>query len=97
MRNIKDIQKRLLVFMAFLIGLIFIVCARYAWVQLILGDSLAQRIKMQSGEQLLLQSPRGTILDRNGRELAVSMMTQSLLLIRIMCRMPTSSLVIWHR
>ena len=78
MRNIKDIQKRLLVFMAFLIGLIFIVCARYAWVQLILGDSLAQRIKMQSGEQLLLQSPRGTILDRNGRELAVSMMTQSL-------------------
>ena len=78
MRNIKDIQKRLLVFMAFLIGLIFIVCARYAWVQLILGDSLTQRIKMQSGEQLLLQSPRGTILDRNGRELAVSMMTQSL-------------------
>ncbi|MBP7250329.1 MAG: peptidoglycan glycosyltransferase, partial [Selenomonas sp.] len=55
-----------------------IVVLRYAWLQLVEGDKLAARMRAQVGQEFRTQSPRGPILDRNGRELAVSIMTKSL-------------------
>ena len=55
-----------------------IVTLRYAWIQLVQGDEMAARMRQQVGEDYSLQSPRGAIIDRNGRELAVSTMTKSL-------------------
>ena len=60
-----------------LFGLV-IVIFRYAWLQLVQGSELAERMRYQVGQDYLVQSPRGAIIDRNGRELAVSTMTKSL-------------------
>ncbi len=51
---------------------------RYGWLQLVQGSELAERMRYQVGQDYLVQSPRGAIIDRNGRELAVSTMTKSL-------------------
>lgn len=51
---------------------------RYGWLQLVVGDDLAARVRHESGEAEVVQSPRGAILDRNGKELAVSLMMKSL-------------------
>ena len=55
-----------------------VVLFRYAWLQLVQGSELAARMRAQVGESYLVQSTRGAILDRSGRELAVSTMTKSL-------------------
>ena len=60
-----------------LFGLIVVIC-RYAWLQLVQGSELAERMRYQVGQDYMVQSPRGAIIDRNGRELAVSTMTKSL-------------------
>ena len=55
----------------------FIFCvlvARYAWIQLVRGEELAAQVRYETGEEKRMQSPRGAILDRNGREMAVSLM-----------------------
>ena len=46
--------------------------------QIVQGDALSQRMRDQSGYEFRIQSLRGAILDRNGKELAVSSMTKSL-------------------
>ena len=59
--------------------LAFFVCACYlAWLQLVQGEVLAAR--EEENKQMLrqLQSPRGSICDRNGQELAVSLISLSL-------------------
>jgi stage V sporulation protein D (sporulation-specific penicillin-binding protein) len=73
-----NVQKRIAIFIGLILCFLIILCGRYAWLQLVQGEQLAERVKAQSGEQKVLQSPRGTIYDRNGRELAVSMLTKSL-------------------
>ena len=60
-----------------LFGILIVIC-RYAWLQLVQGSELAERMRYQVGQDYLVQSPRGAIIDRNGRELAVSTMTKSL-------------------
>ena len=55
-----------------------IIVFRYAWIQLVEGKRLAEWVRIQTGDNQVMQSPRGMIVDRNGRELAVSIMTQSL-------------------
>ena len=57
---------------------ILVITFRYGWLQLVQGSELAERMRYQVGQDYLVQSPRGAILDRNGRELAVSTMTKSL-------------------
>lgn len=60
-----------------LLGFI-VTLGRYGWIQLVQGDEMEARVRMQAEEAWMLQSPRGAILDRNGREMAVSTMTKSL-------------------
>ena len=61
-----------------LVGFIGIVTLRYGYVQLVQGSALAERMRQQVGLDYQVQSPRGAIIDRNGRALAVSAMTKSL-------------------
>ena len=52
----------------------FVLILRYAWIQLVRGEELAAQVRYETGEEKRMQSPRGAILDRNGREMAVSLM-----------------------
>ncbi len=61
-----------------LLAVLVLVVFRYAWLQLVQGSELAARMRAQVGENYLAQSTRGAILDRSGREMAVSTMTKSL-------------------
>ena len=72
------LQKHILA-MVYVIGALFgVMVIRYAWLQLVEGDALSERMRNQVGYDFAIQSPRGTITDRNGREMAVSLMTKSL-------------------
>jgi stage V sporulation protein D (sporulation-specific penicillin-binding protein) len=59
---------------------VIIVClvTRIAWVQFVNGSKLAEKARTQLQDDKVLQSPRGTIYDRNGREMAISSLTKSL-------------------
>mgnify|MGYP002854562980 CR=1 FL=1 len=63
---------------AVMLAAILIIIFRYGWLQLVQGTELSERMRFQVGQDYLVQSPRGAILDRNGRELAASTMTKSL-------------------
>lgn len=73
-----NVQRRIALFIGFMLFVILVLCLRIAWMQIIEGDELSSRAKHQVGENRVLQSPRGTIYDRQGREMAISMMTKSL-------------------
>ncbi|MDU2064859.1 MAG: penicillin-binding transpeptidase domain-containing protein [Sporomusaceae bacterium] len=62
------------VFLVVIAGLI----GRIAWIQFVDGKQYSEKMKNQLQENLKLQSPRGTIFDRNGKELAVSSLNKSL-------------------
>jgi stage V sporulation protein D (sporulation-specific penicillin-binding protein) len=74
----RKVQGNIAMFLLFLWGCFGLLALRYAWIQLVEGNKLAERVKFQSDEQQTMQSMRGTIYDRNDRELAVSVLTQSL-------------------
>lgn len=76
--NRKQVQERINYILLGLMAGILIVMFRYAWLQLVQGNELSERMRYQVGQDYLIQSPRGAIIDRNGRELAVSTMTKSL-------------------
>ena len=65
-------------FCVLLLGLLFIVAARLAWVQLVEGKAWSDKAREQLQESRVLQTPRGTIYDRGGKELAISHMAKSL-------------------
>ncbi len=74
----SNVQRRIAVFISFMLMFIIVLSGRLAWMQLVQGDEFQKRVDHQVGESKILQSPRGTIYDRQGRELAVSIMTKSL-------------------
>lgn len=79
MKNMRaTIQSRIGKVTLLMFLVLVVLTFRYAYLQLIQGDALAQRMRDQSGYDFRIQSLRGAILDRNGKELAVSSMTKSL-------------------
>ncbi|EAX48506.1 Peptidoglycan glycosyltransferase [Thermosinus carboxydivorans Nor1] len=65
----------------FIFGVIVALVAlggRIAWIQFVQGDQLAEKVRYQLQDSLVLQSPRGAIFDRSGRPLAISSMAKSL-------------------
>ena len=79
MKNIRStVQGRIGYVALVMIGVLVILVFRYAYLQIVQGDALAQRMRDQSGYEFRIQSLRGAILDRGGKELAVSSMTKSL-------------------
>lgn len=51
---------------------------RLIWIQVVNGEEYAERVGMQSEADRKIQSPRGMILDRDGKVLAISEMAKSL-------------------
>ena len=72
------IERRIALFLSILLLLIVVLGVRIAWVQFVDGKRMTDKTEIQLRENKTLHSPRGTIFDRNGRELAVSGMTKSL-------------------
>jgi stage V sporulation protein D (sporulation-specific penicillin-binding protein) len=62
---------------AFLFVIIMII-GRLGWIQFVEGKKYTEKMREQMQEDKELQSPRGTIFDRNGRELAISNLNKSL-------------------
>jgi len=72
------VRKLIAISMFVMLAAIFGLVGRVAWVQLVDGPKLTERARIQLQESKILQSPRGTIYDRQGRELAISSLTKSL-------------------
>ena len=76
--TLNDSRNRLL-FLGGLILLMFIaVAGRLLWIQIISGTELGKRATIQVTDKIKRHTPRGRIVDRNGEELAVSIMVHSL-------------------
>lgn len=76
----ENIWSRTLKILAIVWGCFFLLIARFAWLQIVNGDELSERAIAIAEENRARQSPRGKILDRNGRELAISRMAKSLVI-----------------
>ncbi|MHC1761354.1 MAG: penicillin-binding protein [Negativicutes bacterium] len=61
-----------------MVGLLFLLAGRLAWVQIVDGRAWSERAREQLQESRSLQTPRGSIYDRGGKELAISHMAKSL-------------------
>lgn len=72
------LQRRMAFFLVFVLAMIFILIIRIGWLQFIEGKRMTAKVANQVKDSQTLQSPRGTIYDREGRELAVSSLTKSL-------------------
>jgi stage V sporulation protein D (sporulation-specific penicillin-binding protein) len=72
------VKRRIAGFLTAVLMLLVFLAGRIAWVQLVQGKNLSERSETQLKESRGLLSPRGTIFDRNGRELAVSNLAKSL-------------------
>lgn len=71
-------QRRIGIFLIVMFGMLAVLAGRVAWIQFVEGKVLVAKAKMQLMDKKELHLPRGTIYDRNGRELAVSRMVKSL-------------------
>lgn len=71
------LQNRILVFALIMWGAILLLVGRYGWLQVVRGDDYAKMALYLASGDGVGQSPRGKILDRNGRELAISRMAKS--------------------
>ena len=77
-KEVLTLEKRIAIFISVLLVAVLILIIRIAWIQFVDGKSMTARANTQLRESKMLHSPRGTIYDRNGQELAVSGMTKSL-------------------
>ncbi len=73
-----SMQKRLAWFLTLTMLVLFALAGRIAWIQFGEGQQLSARVQDQLRENWVVQSPRGTIYDRNGQQLAVSSLNKSL-------------------
>ena len=74
----QGIRKRVWFTRAFMFAVLAVIVLRYGWIQVVQGGRYSEMMRAQISENYAMQSPRGPILDRNGRELAVSTLTKSL-------------------
>ena len=72
------LRRNIVLFLSVMLGVILILAGRIGWIQFVDGKRMTAKTEMQLRESKMLHSPRGTIYDRNGRELAISSMTKSL-------------------
>ena len=75
--NSRRIHNRIAICLALLMFLCVAIGARLVWLQIVKGPALSRRADLQSEDDRKLQSPRGTILDRNGKVLAMSEIAKS--------------------
>ena len=77
-RQQAKVQKRIAFLFNIMLVCFLILAGRYGYLQLVQGDELRQLAMVDAAEHRSKQSPRGKILDRNGRELAISRMAKTL-------------------
>jgi stage V sporulation protein D (sporulation-specific penicillin-binding protein) len=77
-KNVVILQRRMVIFLSVLLGMVLILLGRIGWLQFVNGERMTAKMAIQVKDSKVLQSPRGTIYDRNGRELAISSLTKSL-------------------
>lgn len=76
--TVKGIKRRMGKIIAGLFFLCLVITGRLIYLQVVQAQWLASQIESQSEADRKLQSPRGTIMDRNGHVLAISEMAKSL-------------------
>jgi len=76
--KVMGLERSIVWFLSILLVLIIILAGRIGWIQFIDGKRMTAKTEMLLRESKTLHSPRGTIYDKDGRELAVSSMTKSL-------------------
>ena len=72
------LRKRISFFFFIMIGFLILLSGRIGWIQFVEGQELSAKIEGQLQQNRTIHLPRGTIFDRNGRQLAVSHMSKSL-------------------
>lgn len=77
--NMAALKKRYLRLVGLLVLVLVLIMGKLIYVQLIRGTAYEQEAYGQLQRDRLLHSPRGRIVDRNGEELAVSIMTGALI------------------
>ncbi len=77
-RFLRGVHTRGAVLLLVFLGCALAVLIRLAWVQLVQHDRYAAWSLRQTRDMQELYSPRGTIYDRNGKQLAFSIMVKSL-------------------
>lgn len=76
--TLYDANRRFVCLLAVILLIVLAVVLRLAWLQLVKADKLSEQSKLQLTAEHIKQTPRGRIVDREGEELAVSIMTGSL-------------------
>ena len=76
--TLGDSRNRLALLGYLILAGFLLVAVRLLWIQIISGTELGQRAVTQVTEKIKRHTPRGRIVDRNGEELAVSIMVNSL-------------------
>ena len=76
-QNLKS-TRNFKVFCLLLLVALVVLAGRLGWIQLVDGKLWAERAREQLQESRSLQTPRGSIYDRGGKELAISHMAKSL-------------------
>lgn len=76
--SLKDCQVRYMYVCLGVAFCCFLILLRYGWLQLVRGPELMKRSFSMVTNNVVSQHPRGKIVDRDGEELAVSIMTGSL-------------------
>jgi len=74
----QRLHRRMSACIVFLFAFCLLIVGRLFWLQVIQGADLTRRADNQTEMDRELQSPRGSILDRNGKVLAISEMAKSL-------------------
>jgi len=76
--SFNDCRARHIVVCGLVIFVALLIIARYGWLQLVRGEALQKRAHDYATNNIVSHHPRGKIVDRDGAELAVSIMTGSL-------------------
>ena len=76
--TLNDSRNRLLFLGGLILCLFFAVAIKLLWIQIVSGTELGKRATIQVTDKIKRHTPRGRIVDRNGEELAVSIMVHSL-------------------
>ena len=72
------VRKRIFLIFVGLGALLFILALRLAWIQFVRGDELYQKALDNRMRDVPVEAKRGTIYDRNGKELAISISSDAL-------------------
>ncbi len=72
-----QVRKRIASLFFVFVGVIILLAGRFFWLQVVRGEELAERALDNRMRDITVKAKRGILYDRNGRELAISVSTDS--------------------